>query len=135
MAQVTVAMFNANTVPVTVIVNNGSPLTIGPTSSAIKWRPQVPATAPGFVPGPATPGVIGIGPNSIAITPSGWTTPQLFGFSIPSSAVITSLQVYMYWNQDAGGPCQALFANAGQIFFQCASQSIQAPRGTNDQKG
>jgi hypothetical protein len=114
-------MFNANTVPVTVIVNNGSAFPIGPTSSASKFRPQVPAVAPVFVAGPATPGKIGIGPNCIAITPSGWTTPQFFPFTIPGTMPISSLQIYIFWNSDTG-TCQAYFANSGQFFYQCSGQ-------------
>lgn len=122
MAQATVAMFNANTVKVTVIVNNGSAFTIGPTSSASKFRPQVPAVAPAFVPGPATPGTIGIGPNCIAITPSGWASPQFFPFTVPGTIQISSLQIYIFWNGDTG-TCQAYFANGGQFFYQCSGQS------------
>lgn len=122
MGQTTVAIFNANTVRVTVIVNNGAPFPIGPTSAAIRFRPQVPAVAPVFVAGPATPGTIGVGPNSIAITPSGWTTPHYFPFAVPGSMSVSSLQIYLYWNGDAG-TCQAFFANGGQLFYQCRGQT------------
>jgi hypothetical protein len=125
MSQVSVSIFNANTMQVTVIVNNGSPLIIGPTSSASEFRPEVPAVAPVFVTGPATPGTIGIGPNCIAITPSGWTTPQFFPFTIPEVMPISSLQIYIYWNDDTG-TCQAYFASSGQFFYQCSGQK-QAP--------
>jgi hypothetical protein len=123
MSQVTVAMFNANMMQVTVAVNNGSPFTIGPTSSASRFRPQVPAVAPVFVPGPATPGTIGIGPNCIAITPSNWTTPQFFLFTIPGAMPISSLQIYIYWNGEGDtGSCQAYFLSSGQFFYQCSGQ-------------
>jgi len=124
MSQVTVSMFNANTVPVSVIVNNGAPFVIGPSSSASGSRPQVPAVAPVFVAGPAAPGTIGIGPNSIAITPAGWTTPQFFPFTIPEAMPINSLQIYIYWNDNAG-TSQAYFANSGQFFYQCSGQKLE----------
>jgi hypothetical protein len=114
-------MFNTNTTQVTVIVNNGSPFTIGPTSAASKFRPQVPAVAPVFVFGPATVGTIGIGPNCIAITPSQWPTPQFFPFTIPGGMPISSLQIYIFWNGDTGG-CQAYFFNSGQFIGQCSGQ-------------
>jgi len=128
MSQVTVAMFNANPRAVTVSVNAGSAFTIGPTSSAISWRPVVPAVAPGFVAGPATPGKVGIGQNSIGITPSGWTEPQFFPFNVPGNVPITSLQIYIYWNQTTGS-CQALFANSGQVFYQSSGQSAGVSPG------
>jgi hypothetical protein len=117
-------MFNANTVQVTVVINNGSPFVIGRTSAASRFRPQVPPVAPVFVFGPATVGKIGFGPNCIAITPSGWPTPQFFAFTIPEALPITSLQIYIYWNGTTteGGSCQAYFANNGQLFFQCSGQ-------------
>jgi hypothetical protein len=117
-------MFNANTMPVNVIVNNGSPFPIGPSSSSNEFRPQVPAVAPVFVAGPAAPGTFGIGPNRIAITPSGWTRPQFFSFSIPEAMPINSLQIYLYWNDDAG-TSQAYFANSGRFFYQCSGQKLE----------
>ena len=109
-------MFNANVVPVTVSLNNGSPFSIGATSAAIKFRPQVPAIAPVFVAGPATPGTIGAGSNTMSITPSGWTNPQAMPFEIPAFLQITSLQIYIFWNSQNSGVCIAFFANGGQLF-------------------
>jgi len=120
-------MFNANTFQVEVMVNGGAPFTIGPTSPAIRFRPQVPAVAPQFVNGPATPGVFGIGANNLSITPSGWTSPHIFSFGIPDSSPIISLQVYIFWNQDTG-ECQAYFTSSGQLLKQCSvSRSAASP--------
>jgi hypothetical protein len=119
MSQVPVAMFNANLTKVTVMINNGAPFTIGPTSAAARFRPQVPAVAPVFVFGPATVGKIGIGPNCIAITPSEWATPQFFAFAIPGEMPLSSLQIYIFWNK---GSCQAYFFNSGQFICQSSGQ-------------
>ena len=121
---VPVTMFNANTVQVTVTVNNGSPFIIGPTSAAIRFRPQVPAVEPQFVQGPATPGTFGVGSNCISITPSGWPAPQFFQFSIPVTIQMQSLQVYIFWDSNTPtGSCWAFFLNNGQVFNQCIGQT------------
>jgi hypothetical protein len=123
-APIAVAMFNANTVQVTVTVNNGMPFTIGPTSAAIRFRPQVPAVQPQFVQGPPTPGTFGIGSNRISITHSTWPAPQYFQCTIPLAIQMQSLQVYIFWNSDTPtGSCWAIFLNNGQVFNQCSGQT------------
>lgn len=110
---VPVKMFNANTTAVMVVVNNGKSFQIGATSSSIKFKPQVPAVAPGFNLGPATPGNFGIGENCLSITPTTFTSPSYFQVTIPNIALV-SLQVYIYWNNDTGSTV-AVFLNNGQI--------------------
>jgi hypothetical protein len=98
MAQIPVALFNANTLAVQVQVNGGAPFGINGTSDSIDWIPQQPVTDPGYSNQGPGPNVFGPGDNSLQATPAGVTKPMYFTVKIPGTIQIISLQLYFYWN-------------------------------------
>lgn len=120
---VTVNMFNANNLPLNVNVNNaGSTFQIA-AAAGPNWTPQTPATNPTFNPGPPTPGNLGIGTNSLSLTPQGSTTPFIAQVNIPSAVNWSSIQIYLFF---AGyTSCSWVVLNAGQLISQGSGLSEQ----------
>ena len=118
---VTINMFNANILPINVNVNNGS--TMFQIAAAVPplWFPGVPATNPGFNPGPPTPGLFGIGTNRVQLTPQAAPSPFIAQIELPSTVNWISIQIYVFFQ--SYDSCSWLVLNAGAQVSQASTFS------------
>jgi len=106
-----VNMFNAAMLAINVNVNN-SPTTFQiPAAATPSWLPGVPATNPTFTPGPPAVGVLGIGTNSVVLTPVDWTSPFIANIVLSGSVVWSAIQIYVFFQ--SYDSCSWLVLNAG----------------------
>lgn len=108
---VTVNMFNANVLPINVNVNNSVNTFPIAAAASPSWLPGVPATNPAFSPGPPTPGILGIGTNSVILTPQEATSPFIAKIVLSSSVNWSSIQIYVFF--ESYDSCSWLVLNAG----------------------
>ncbi len=109
-----VILFNANPLWVTIGVNASlNPVSIGPATSALGWRPQSNGTAIQLTPsgGPA-PNVLAIGANSLAITPFKSPVPRTVTVVLPNIQWI-SVQLYVFF--DSTTTTNWIILNQGQF--------------------
>ena len=111
-----VNIFNANSLSINVNVNNASRGIEIAAAAGPNWTPAVPATGPTFIPGPPTPGSLGIGVNNVVITP--WGMPSMFVAPIylPDTVNWSSIQIYIFFQSYSS--CSWIVLNAGQQISQ-----------------
>jgi hypothetical protein len=132
---VSVNMFNANNLQVTVNVNNGvSGFTIAGAVGP-NWSPQTPATNPTFAQAPPAAGVFGIGTNSVALTPSGSPSPFIAPITLPGTVNWQSIQIYIWFL--SADSCAWTVLNAGQVVSQggTVSDAIGGSSARADHEG
>jgi hypothetical protein len=105
-----VTLFNANPLGVTVVINGGASNWIGGTNRALRWRPQT-FTGLTMNPGDPAPGVLGIGQNTLSITPQGALQPASAPVSLPD-AFWSSVQLYVFY--DTTSTASWLILNGGE---------------------
>jgi len=119
-----VNIFNANNQPITINVNNAVNGISIAAAAGPNWTPAVPATNPTFNPGPPASGVLGIGTNSVLITPSSWPSPFKASVDLPGSVNRTSCQIYIFFQSYSS--CAWIVLNAGQQISQGTTTSEAA---------
>jgi hypothetical protein len=119
-----VNIFNANNQPININVNNGTSIIQVAAAAGPNWTPAVPTTNPTFNPGPATPGNLGIGANSVQITPQGSTSTFVAPINLSGSVNWNSLQIYIFFQSFSS--CSWITLNAGQQVGQGTVTSDQA---------
>ena len=106
-----VSLFNTNSLPVQVTVNNGPNVAI----QGASWpqlAPQTPASGnPNWDYGGPSPNTLGPGTNSLTVTPQGMMQPFVFQVGIPGS---------FQW--------QSVLTLFTGCILLCFSVSVQAPR-------
>jgi hypothetical protein len=113
---VPVSVFNANTLPVNVIVNNGTQFTIGGAAGP-SFTPVLPTSGgPTYDNNPPAPNKLGPGTNSFSATPQGSIVPVVFALPIPTNQQIISLQVYVFWQ--GSNSVSWVLLNNGQLIAQ-----------------
>lgn len=124
---ISVNMFNANNLPVNVNINNAGATFQIAAAGAPNWTPGVPTTNPTFNPGPPTPGNLGIGPNSVMLTPQGSTSPFIANVMLPGSVNWSSIQIYIFFQSYSS--CAWVVLNAGQQIAQGTALTEAALKG------
>ncbi len=100
-ANPSVTIFNANTLPVQVSVNNGASFTIAGASAATNWVPQTPSSgSPTWSNNQPGQNVIAPGTNYLNITPQGTLQPYTTTMILPGTIQWNSLQLYIYFNSN-----------------------------------
>lgn len=90
-------IFNAASVPINVIVNNGTQFTV-PKCDGTTWAPGVPTTNPPFTGNLPAPGQFGYGTNSCAITPSTGEGTATASVNVPQSInPADAIQLYLFY--------------------------------------
>ena len=98
-ASPTVVVFNSNTLPVQVNVNNNTSSFVINGASGPGWVPQVPATGgPTWSNTTPSGNVLAPGKNYIQITPQGVQQPVTFTVDLPKTFQWNSLQLYIYFD-------------------------------------
>ena len=94
-----VVLFNANTLPMTVGINNPpAAVAIGGTNANLLWQPQAVVNKVAFDPaGPPRPNVLAPGDNNLAMTPQGQIQPWQTTLSLPASLQWMSIELYIYF--------------------------------------
>ena len=94
-----VAIFNANSNPIQVSVNTGAPITINGTGPNQNWNPQQPSSNPlSYSNGYPQANVLGsFAPNQVVVIVNGVPVSQPLQISIPQSAPVFSLQLYIFF--------------------------------------
>jgi len=108
---VTVNMFNADLLAVNVNVNNSANTFQIPPAAAPSWMPGVPATNPTFNPAPPTAGILGIGTNSVVLTPVQAPSPFIAKIVLSNSVMWLSIQIYVFFQSNDS--CSWLVLNSG----------------------
>jgi hypothetical protein len=115
-----VYIFNAASVAINVIVNNGTQFSV-PASTATTWAPGVPTTNPSFTGSLPAQGQFGYGVNNCAITPTtgGGTVPV--SVNVPQAINPSdAIQLYLFY-QDTTAVSWVLLDNgravAGNLAF------------------
>lgn len=95
---VSVQVFNASALGISVVVNQGTLFTVAATSSSASWVPSTPTSGgPTWTPGYPSPNVLGQNaPNTISASVSGTTLGSPLTFSLPNSQ-FTSVQLYVFF--------------------------------------
>ena len=97
---VPVSVFNASSMPLQVVVNNGNPVSINGTGPAQNWTPQQPSSSPWSCEmGYPSPNSFGFGPNMVQMMAGGVSTN--FQVNIPQSIPILSIQLYIFFSNAA----------------------------------
>jgi len=130
---VPVAVFNAGSQSVSVTVNQGPQIPVGPTGPSFDWapQPQRPGLGPTYAPGNPAPNVIGnVGSNSVqafvADVPIGGGA---FQFSISSGDPVRSIQLYFFFADVQNTSWLALID--GKPLAQRVTFSTEAGDGTH----
>ena len=93
-----VNVYNANTLSMMIGVNAPPSVWIGGTNAGLGWRPQVMLNTFTLNPSAAaSPGVLAIGANTLALTPQGSPVPNQTQLSLPGSIQWSSVQLYIYF--------------------------------------
>ena len=116
---VPVSVFNANTLPISVMVNNGQSFQIaGVTAPA--YAPQRPSSGgPGFTFGAPQQNTFGVGVNQVQITPQNSIVSNSFSMNLPATINYQSLQLYVFF-ADVNAVSWVLLQN-GAILLQNTS--------------
>lgn len=107
---VPISVFNASSMSLQVIVNNGNPTSINGTGPAQNWTPQQPSNSWSFNNGYPSPNQFGFGGNFIQVMAGSMSAN--FQVSIPQSVQITSLQLYIFLSNDTAS---WILLNNGQV--------------------
>jgi hypothetical protein len=93
-----VYIFNAASVPINVIVNNGTTQFSVPAASTTTWAPGVPTTNPSFTGSLPAQGQFGYGVNNCAITPSTGGGTATASVNVPQSINPSdAIQLYLFY--------------------------------------
>jgi hypothetical protein len=130
-----VNIFNANNQQITINVNNATSGFTVAAAAPTAWTPQTPQTNPVFNQGPPSVGALGIGMNSVQITPSTWPTPFNAQVSLPGSVNWTSCQIYIFFL--SASSCSWIVLNNGQVVSQStvASEAVMAEMSGGESSG
>jgi hypothetical protein len=94
-----IVLFNANTLPVQVNINNALSSVQINGASGPGWVPQVPGSGgPTWSNTTPGPNVLAPGTNYISITPQGALQPVSFTVDLPKNFQWNSLQLYMFFD-------------------------------------
>ena len=94
---VPVSIFNANTLPINVMVNNGQSFQIAGVT-APTYAPQLPQSGgPSFSFGAPAQNTFGVGTNQVQITPQNSIVSNSFTMTLPASINYQSLQLYVFF--------------------------------------
>ena len=108
-----VSLFNTNSLPVQVTVNNGTTVAI----QGASWpqlAPQTPASGnPNWDYGGPSPNTLGPGTNSLTVTPQGMMQPFVFQVGIPGNFQWQSVQLYLF--VDTSGSLAWVLLNGGSF--------------------
>ncbi len=97
-ANVTVQIFNANTLNISVSVNNGTQVQISGTGPSLNWASQQATNSPWrYTPGYPQPDVFGSGPNQVLLSVPGAISGQNLTITLPGHVPIFALQLYIFF--------------------------------------
>jgi hypothetical protein len=92
-----VNVFNAASVPINIIVNNGTQFS-APAANSTTWVPGVPTTNPPFTGNVPAQGSFGYGANNCAITPATGGGTATATVTVPTSINPSdAIQLYLYY--------------------------------------
>lgn len=124
---VAVTIFNTNTLPVFVQVNNGPQFQIA--GAGPSGAPQVPTSGgPTWSYTTMAPNVLAPGLNSLVLTPEGSFQPIMTTLSVQSRIQWLSVQIYLFFN--AYGDLSWTLLNQGQ--YVTGSLSLRKERSDED---
>ncbi|MFL6245354.1 MAG: hypothetical protein ACJ74H_04970 [Thermoanaerobaculia bacterium] len=119
---VAVNIFNANSLNVNVNINSGAAFTILGTGASVNWTPQRPNVNVEFTGGPPAPGALGIGTNSVVMTPGAAATPFVAQINLPATVNWQSIQLYIFFQSYVS--CSWALMNEGQIITYAAATAL-----------
>ena len=114
-ANVPVTVFNTSTIPLQLIVNNGTPVSIPGTSPNQNWIPQQPNSNPfSFSQNNPAPNALGYGSNMVQVMVNEMPINVPLQVSIPMTQLF-SLQLYIFL---ANSSASYALLNNGQLIGQ-----------------
>jgi hypothetical protein len=109
-----VYLFNAASVAINVIINNGTQFSV-PAATATTWAPGAPTTNPTFTGNMPSQGQFGYGQNNCAITPSTGGGTATAVVTIPTTInPADALQLYLFY-QDTTAVSWVLLDNGRAV--------------------